>query len=95
MTHRVGELSGQSFFSGLKFVPAPFLQCGNWSSTARTEAAGPTVARGCARNPEVLRHEGTLNGDGFLSTLPETIMEVEHRPLEDYFLLQVRPAQLP
>ena len=60
-----------------------------------TEAAGPTVARGCARNPEVLRHEGTLNGDGFLSTLPETIMEVEHRPLEDYFLLQVRPAQLP
>ena len=29
------------------------------------------------------------------NTLPETIMEVEHRPLEDYFLLQVRPAQLP
>ena len=28
-------------------------------------------------------------------TSTETIMEVEQRPLEDYFPLQVGPAQLP
>ena len=34
-------------------------------------------------------------GPPVIFTLPETIMEVEHRPLEDHFPLQRGPGQLP
>ena len=44
---------------------------------------------------KVLTSLEELSNKFSIYTLPETIMEVEHRPLEDYFPLQVRPAQLP